>query len=86
MEKIKQFFKKIGSDGLLHFFVCFSITAILGNFVNIGLAAFAGIFIGFFKEIIWDAWLKKGSFQWKDLWCDIAGSISAFLILLLTLL
>lgn len=86
MKKIKLFLNKIGNDGLLHLTICFGLTAMLGNFVNIGLALFIPIFIGFAKEILWDAWMGKGQFQWKDILCDAAGSLFAFLILLFTLL
>lgn len=81
-ELVQKAYNRIGADGLLHYFACFSITAIYANYVNVGLAFFAGIFIGFLKEIIWDGWLKKGTFELKDLICDIAGSVTAFLILL----
>lgn len=81
MEKIKLFFKKIGNDGILHFLICFALCAVLANYVNIGLAFFIPVFIGFGKEILWDAWMKKGQFQWKDLLCDIAGSLLAALII-----
>lgn len=75
--------KLIGTDGLLHFLACFGLTAILANFVNIGLAFMLPVVLGFLKEIVWDARLKKGTFQWKDLLCDIAGSLVAFLPLII---
>lgn len=78
--------KSIGTDGLLHFFVCFGLTALLANFSNLGLAFMLPVVLGFLKEIVWDAKLKKGTFQWKDLLCDIAGSLVAFLIVLFYLL
>lgn len=84
---MKKFFEKImkliGTDGLLHFLACFGLTALLANFCNLGLAFMLPVVLGFLKEIVWDARLKKGTFQWKDLLCDIAGSLVAFLPLLI---
>ena len=75
--------KLIGTDGLLHFLACFGLTALLANFCNLGLAFMLPVVLGFLKEIVWDARLNKGTFQWKDLLCDIAGSLCAFLPLLI---
>lgn len=80
---MKKIFKWIGTDGLLHILVCATIALALGYFVNLGLATFAAIFIGFGKEIIWDAWMNKGTFELKDLACDIMGAMSAFIIMLI---
>ena len=86
MNKVKEFFKKvwkwIGTDGLLHFFVCFGMTAILTHYVNIGLAVAIPVFVGFAKEILWDGWLQKGQFQWKDILFDLLGVAVAVLLLL----
>lgn len=79
---MKKFFDLIGIDGIAHFFACVSIALALGYFVHFGIATFMAIFIGFAKEIIWDAGLKKGTFQWKDILCDIVGALVGFLILL----
>lgn len=32
-------------------------------------------FVGIAKEFVWDKWLKKGSFEKKDLLCDLIGII-----------
>lgn len=78
--KIRSWF---GNDGMLHAIICFAIVMTAAHFVNIGLALFAAIFTGFAKEIIWDAWMRKGTFQWKDIWCDLIGAVPAFAMLLL---
>jgi len=78
-EFLKKIYRKIGNDGVLHFLVCFAIVAMLCNFLNPALSFFIAIFIGFAKEIIWDGALGKGQFQWKDIWCDIAGALIAAL-------
>ena len=89
MKKIKLFLNKllvkIGNDGLLHLIISFGLVSILSNYMNIGLSLFISVLIGFLKEIIWDGWMKKGQFQWKDLLCDLVGSLLAFLLLLPTL-
>lgn len=72
----------IGTDGLMHIMACFGIAAALGNYVNAGLAFFIAVFIGFAKEIIWDAKLKKGAFEWKDIICDMMGATAALIVLL----
>lgn len=32
-------------------------------------------FVGIAKEFVWDKWLKKGTFEKKDLLCDLIGII-----------
>lgn len=80
MDKIRELINRIGNDGILHFLISFALCALLANYVNIGLAFFIPVFIGFGKEILWDAWMGRGQFQWKDLLCDIAGSLAAALL------
>jgi hypothetical protein len=85
MEKFKNFYKKyINTDGVLHFLVSFSITVSIGLFLNVGLAYFIAVFIGFTKEIIWDSALKKGTFQWKDIIFDLLGGGIGFGLLILS--
>jgi len=79
---MKRLFNWIGSDGLMHIMACFGMTAALGNYVNAGMALFISSFIGFLKEIVWDARLGKGEFQWKDIVCDLIGAFAGFLIVL----
>lgn len=76
----------IGTDGLLHIMACFGIAAALGNYTNAGLAFFIAVFVGVAKEIIYDAKLKKGTFEWKDIICDIMGASAALIVLLPKLL
>lgn len=47
------------------------------------LAFFLGVFAGFAKEILWDAWMRKGQFSWHDIVCDIAGSVIGIVIVII---
>jgi hypothetical protein len=45
----------------------------------------ATLFIGVGKELIWDKWMKRGTFEWKDIWFDAwgagCGTVLAYIIL-----
>lgn len=70
---MKKILNWINKDGALHILCCFAIVTAAAHIVNIGLACFIAIFAGFAKEIIWDAWMKKGKFEWRDIVCDLIG-------------
>lgn len=77
IEKIKKW---VGLDGLLHALACYAIGMTAGAFVNHGLAFSIAVFIGLAKEAIWDSWMKRGSFEFKDLACDLIGAAASLII------
>ena len=80
---MKKIIDWIGKDGLLHFVACFLIAVVLGLWIHPAAAAFIALFVGFLKEIVWDAKLKKGTFQWKGILFDFIGSAVALILMLL---
>lgn len=73
----------INKDGAMHMLCCFAIVTAAGHIVNIGIAVFVAVFAAFFKEIIWDAWMGRGTFEWHDIACDLFGTlIGAVLVLI----
>jgi VanZ family protein len=83
---MKKIINYIGTDGLLHILACYVIAVTCGIYLNAGLALFIAVFAGVLKEVIWDGWIKKGSFELKDLLCDLIGAVAGFIVLLPLLL
>jgi hypothetical protein len=69
-----NYFKQ--KDKQIHFaagFVTATITAFFTN--NIYLAVGAATFLGLFKDVVWDLWLKRGTFDYVDIIATILGSV-----------
>ena len=79
---MKKIINYIGTDGLLHILACYAISVTCGIYLNAGLALFIAVFAGVLKEVIWDGWLHKGTFEIKDLLCDLIGAVAGFFVLL----
>lgn len=86
MEKIKNIIKWIGTDGLLHFLVCYAmmlaLTPIIGWWALIPTAIVAAAKEGY------DFFIQKDNDKQQvvhDLICDLAGVILAYLTMLLWL-
>lgn len=69
----------IGQDGLLHIVFSSLIAVVLSLFLPIWVAAIITFAIGLAKELVYDLWLKKGTFELKDLICDAVGIIIGIL-------
>lgn len=80
---MKKIIDWIGSDGKLHMLICAVITLALGYYIHFAAATAIAVFIGFLKEIVWDAKFGKGTFQWKDILCDLMGATAGFIYLLI---
>lgn len=65
----------IGQDGLLHIVFSSLIAAILSLFFPIWIVAMTTFLIGLAKELVYDLLLKKGTFELKDMICDVVGII-----------
>lgn len=63
----------LGRDGLLHIVCCALLVGIIGLIAPLWVAIVATVVVGVAKELVWDKWLGKGTFDWKDLLCDLVG-------------
>lgn len=71
-EKILNY---IGQDGLLHILCCAVLVSVIGLFFPLWVAVIATAVVGAGKELVWDKWLGQGTFDKKDLLCDLVGII-----------
>lgn len=71
-EKILNY---IGQDGLLHILCSIVLVRVIDIFFPLWVAIISTVVIGLAKELIWDKWLGKGTFDKKDLLCDLIGII-----------
>ena len=59
------------------------IAGVLLGFVFINMSMYYGfvvaVLISILKEVIWDKWMKKGTFEWYDMLSGIAGTSLIFL-------
>lgn len=70
VEKILNY---LGQDGLLHILASVVLMNVLCLLLPLWVAIVATAVIGIGKELVWDKWMKKGTFDRKDLLCDAAG-------------
>lgn len=80
---MKGLFKCIGKDGALHILCCLAIVTALAHLLHPAIAFSLGVFVGFAKEIIWDACIKRGNCSWHNIVCDIVGSVLGLVIVLI---
>lgn len=62
-----------GEDGLKHILASVVIVLVSQVFAPWWAAICVAIVVGLVKEFVWDRWLKKGTFEVKDLLCDVIG-------------
>ena len=75
MDKFSNFIlTHIGPDGLMHFSISASATAVLSLILPAWIAFLIVFLFGIAKEI-YDKWSKKGTPEWKDILCDLAGCL-----------
>lgn len=85
MEKIKNFFRWIGTDGLLHFLSCYSLMS-LALLVGIWWALFITVSLAAAKEAF-DYYIQRDNdikAVRHDLIFDLLGIVASLLMLLLT--
>lgn len=87
MEKIKNAIKWIGTDGLLHFLVCYalllSLSPLIGFYALIPTAILAAVKEGYDYHIQKD---NNRAQVVHDLICDAAGIVAAYLMMLVWLI
>ena len=65
----------VGTDGLLHIIWSVIIVSVLNVLLPLWAAVLITAIVGIGKEFIWDKWLKRGTFEKKDLLCDLIGIV-----------
>lgn len=63
----------IGQDGLLHILCCIVLVSVIDIVLPLWVAVLITAAVAAGKELVWDKWLGRGTFDWKDLLCDLAG-------------
>lgn len=84
-EFIKSIMKWVGTDGLLHFLVCFAMMLMFTPIVGIWWALGVTVLAAALKEI-WDFFIQKdNNFKqvMHDVVCDGVGMVTAYLTILL---
>lgn len=71
-EKILNY---IGQDGLLHILCCIVLVSVIDIVLPLWVAVLITAAVAAGKEFVWDKWLGKGTFDKKDLLCDLVGII-----------
>ena len=75
MNRLSNFIlTKIGTDGLMHFSISASATAVLSLILPAWIAFLIVFMCGIAKEI-YDKVSGKGTPEWKDILCDAAGCV-----------
>jgi len=44
------------------------------------LSVVGAMIVGFTKELIWDKWLGKGTFEWRDIYFTLFGGLLGWII------
>lgn len=65
----------VGTEGLLHIICSVIIVSVLNVLLPLWVAVLIAAIAGVSKEFVWDKLLKKGTFEKKDLLCDLIGII-----------
>ena len=63
----------IGQDGLLHILCCIVLVSVIDIVLPLWVAVLITAAVAVGKELVWDLWLGKGTFDKKDLLCDLIG-------------
>lgn len=74
MQRLNNLFALMGTDGMKHFIVSATMTAILSLVLPWYWAAIITLAVGAAKET-YDRVSGKGSAEWKDVICNLAGII-----------
>lgn len=75
IHKLVNIANHLGISGLLHILLSTAIVLIVQVFAPWWVAVLVAVLIGLAKEFVWDRWMKKGTFEVKDLLCDLTGIV-----------
>lgn len=67
------------TDKLLHF-LCGYVIAITLSLWVVWLGPVVGVLAAFGKELVWDKWLGKGTFEWQDINVTLVGVLFGFAV------
>jgi hypothetical protein len=75
--------KDLPKDKIKHIVGCLALTLAIGylsplNSINSAAAAFL---VAFIKEVVWDLWLKRGTFDEKDMAANLIGCMAGLVAL-----
>lgn len=85
MSKLKELFKWVGTDGLLHFLVCYAIMLTLSPIIGIAWAVIPSVGLSVIKEVI-DYCIEKDNNESQvlhDLIFDAVGIVGAIVVMAL---
>jgi ribonuclease PH len=71
-------------DKLYHLIAGFAISLIFGLFNPI-LGLVIAISVGVAKDVVWDLYLKRGTFEMLDIFATVIGAIMGTVVALLTI-
>lgn len=75
IEKFNDIFNYIGFDGCKHFIVSSIIAFTLNLFFSSIISILITVLIGIMKEVIYDKFMKKGTYSNKDILMNVIGSV-----------
>lgn len=74
MKHLEKIFTFMGNDGMKHFILSATLTALLSLILPWWMAAAGTLAVGLGKEA-YDRITGRGMAEWKDVMCNIAGII-----------
>lgn len=79
MNLINVVFNYFNFDGCKHIIVSAILVCIFKLFIPMIVAAIVVLVIGVLKGLVWDKYLKQGTYELKDLYANIIGIIIGIL-------
>lgn len=74
-EKFEKIINYVGLGGMLHILCSVIVVSVVNLFFPLWVAIIVAALAGAGKEFIWDKWLGRGTFEKKDLICDLIGIV-----------
>ena len=72
---------KLRADKLKHFSAGLALSLAAGLFVCPSFGLAVAVVAGLGKDVVWDRWLKRGTFEWLDIWATVLGGALGAVIL-----
>lgn len=79
LERVYKVIDWLGRDGVLHVICSAVICSVLGWVLPAWAAAVLAMAVGVGKEVVWDKWMGRGTFDKKDLAADALGVLLGLL-------
>jgi len=68
-------------DKKLHLLAGLALSLLAGLFVCPSFGLAVAVVAGLGKDVVWDRWLKRGTFEWLDIWATVTGGALGAVIL-----